>query len=345
MMQMSAFANNFSNTTVPDINKILIAVFPALLTLLTVIGNSIVILVIVVDRKLFHKQSSLLIMNLAVADLLVGTVVMPLALMMLLTDGNWPLGFEMCRFWISMDVICSTASIVTLCVISVQRLHAIMNPLACITSRSRGKIWFSIAIIWLYSVAVLLICLKYDTEVETKDIEVCFVGYQLNHLLLSVMLSFYIPLLLIIVVSCKITLLLNARHRNLATKRQSRGTGLRIHYGSDESTSGIQKALAKQQSKTYRTLAYLALLCNSKLTRIVITHKLCFTRRNSFELGGCVHLAWIQQQHLQCGHLCGKNERFCSGMQEADFSRRTSLLNFYFFSFLFYLFIFIHKIC
>ncbi|KAL1284685.1 C-X-C chemokine receptor type [Trichinella pseudospiralis] len=70
-MQMSAFANNFSNSTVPDINKILIAVFPALLTLLTVIGNSIVILVIVVDRKLFHKQSSLLIMNLAVADLLV----------------------------------------------------------------------------------------------------------------------------------------------------------------------------------------------------------------------------------------------------------------------------------
>ncbi|KRX28088.1 Alpha-1A adrenergic receptor [Trichinella nelsoni] len=253
---MSAFANNVSNNTVPDVNKILIAVFPALLTVLTVIGNSIVILVIVADRKLFHKQSSLLIMNLAVADLLVGTVVMPLALMMLLTDGNWPLGFEMCRFWISMDVICSTASIVTLCVISVQRLHAIMNPLACITSRSRGKIWFSIAIIWLYSLAVLLICLKYDTEVETKNTEVCFVGYQLNHLLLSVMLSFYIPLLLIIVVSCKITLLLNARRRNLATKRQSKGTGLRIHYGSDESTSGIQKALAKQQNKTYRTLAY-----------------------------------------------------------------------------------------
>ncbi|KRZ95964.1 Alpha-1A adrenergic receptor [Trichinella sp. T8] len=267
---MSAFANNVSNNTVPDINKILIAVFPALLTVLTVIGNSIVILVIVADRKLFHKQSSLLIMNLAVADLLVGTVVMPLALMMLLTDGNWPLGFEMCRFWISMDVICSTASIVTLCVISVQRLHAIMNPLACITSRSRGKIWFSIAIIWLYSLAVLLICLKYDTEVETKNTEVCFVGYQLNHLLLSVMLSFYIPLLLIIVVSCKITLLLNARRRNLATKRQSKGTGLRIHYGSDESTSGIQKALAKQQNKTYRTLAYLALLCSNKLTRIVI---------------------------------------------------------------------------
>ncbi|KAL1231035.1 Histamine H4 receptor [Trichinella spiralis] len=68
---MSAFANNVSNNTVPDINKVLIAVFPALLTVLTVIGNSIVILVIVADRKLFHKQSSLLIMNLAVADLLV----------------------------------------------------------------------------------------------------------------------------------------------------------------------------------------------------------------------------------------------------------------------------------
>ncbi|KRX67650.1 5-hydroxytryptamine receptor 2C [Trichinella sp. T9] len=200
-------------------------------------------------------------MNLAVADLLVGTVVMPLALMMLLTDGNWPLGFEMCRFWISMDVICSTASIVTLCVISVQRLHAIMNPLACITSRSRGKIWFSIAIIWLYSLAVLLICLKYDTEVETKNTEVCFVGYQLNHLLLSVMLSFYIPLLLIIVVSCKITLLLNARRRNLATKRQSKGTGLRIHYGSDENYA-LPDAIPSSLVDAFTWLGYSNSICN-----------------------------------------------------------------------------------
>ncbi|KAL1231036.1 5-amino-6-(D-ribitylamino)uracil--L-tyrosine 4-hydroxyphenyl transferase [Trichinella spiralis] len=61
-------------------------------------------------------------------------------------------------------------------------------------------------------------------------------------------------------------------------------------------------------------------ICDCNFLRLLasifycLSNKLCFTRCNSFELGGRVHLAWIQQQHLQCGHLCGENEGFCFGM-------------------------------
>jgi len=54
-----------------------------------------------------------LIFSLAVADLIVGTVVTPLGAWYTLKQG-WDLGVTLCDFWISMDVLVCTASILHL---------------------------------------------------------------------------------------------------------------------------------------------------------------------------------------------------------------------------------------
>ena len=57
--------------------------------------------------------------SLSIADLLVASFVMPFAL---LNDlGLWQMGMTFCEVWIAADVMCSTASIINLCAISLDR--------------------------------------------------------------------------------------------------------------------------------------------------------------------------------------------------------------------------------
>lgn len=79
------------------------------------------------DRRL-RKLGNLFIVSLAVADLLVSGIVMTFALandMM----GYWAFGPQFCDAWIAMDVMCSTASILNLCAISLDRFIHIKDPL------------------------------------------------------------------------------------------------------------------------------------------------------------------------------------------------------------------------
>lgn len=68
---------------------------------------------------LLSRLSNLFLVSLAIADLLVAALVMPLALV---NDLRlWTMGETVCKAWIAVDVMCSTASIINLCAISLDR--------------------------------------------------------------------------------------------------------------------------------------------------------------------------------------------------------------------------------
>ena len=81
-----------------------------------VVGNSLVVLAISVDRRLKGVQHWF-IGSLAVSDLLVGLFIMPLSLANELM-GFWAFGDIICQLWLSTDVLLCTASILNLCLIS-----------------------------------------------------------------------------------------------------------------------------------------------------------------------------------------------------------------------------------
>ncbi|XP_053258018.1 D(1B) dopamine receptor [Podarcis raffonei] len=98
----------------------------SLLVVWTLLGNVLVCAAIVGSRHLRAKVTHIFIVSLAVSDLLVALLVMPWKAAAEVA-GYWPFG-AFCSVWVAFDIMCSTASILNLCVISVDRYWAISSP-------------------------------------------------------------------------------------------------------------------------------------------------------------------------------------------------------------------------
>ncbi|ELK28114.1 D(1B) dopamine receptor [Myotis davidii] len=71
-------------------------------------------------------MTHMFIVSLAVSDLFVALLVMPWKAVAEVA-GHWPFG-AFCDVWVAFDIMCSTASILNLCIISVDRYWAISRP-------------------------------------------------------------------------------------------------------------------------------------------------------------------------------------------------------------------------
>uniref|UniRef100_A0A673GI10 5-hydroxytryptamine (serotonin) receptor 2C, G protein-coupled-like 2 n=1 Tax=Sinocyclocheilus rhinocerous TaxID=307959 RepID=A0A673GI10_9TELE len=91
------------------------ALFILAIIFFTVAGNILVIMAVSIESKL-HNATNYFLCSLAVADMLVGFLVMPASLISILYNHSWPLPELLCPMWIFLDVLFSTASIMHLCV-------------------------------------------------------------------------------------------------------------------------------------------------------------------------------------------------------------------------------------
>ncbi|NXT78040.1 HRH3 protein, partial [Zapornia atra] len=101
----------------------LLAALMGLLVLATVLGNALVILAFVVDRSL-RTQGNFFFLNLAIADLLVGSFCIPLYIPYVLT-GEWRLGRGLCKLWLVVDYLVCTASVFNIVLISFDRFISV----------------------------------------------------------------------------------------------------------------------------------------------------------------------------------------------------------------------------
>ncbi|XP_026201314.1 5-hydroxytryptamine receptor 2B [Anabas testudineus] len=133
--------------------------WPALLIIMVIIptigGNILVILAVSLEKKL-QNATNYFLMSLAVADLLVGLLVMPIALVTVLYNADWPLPEFLCPIWLFLDVLFSTASIMHLCAISLDRYIAIKKPIQHSQYKSRAKAMVKIGLVWLISICIAI---------------------------------------------------------------------------------------------------------------------------------------------------------------------------------------------
>ncbi|KAM9496182.1 trace amine-associated receptor 4-like [Clarias gariepinus] len=117
--------------------------------LMTVFGNLLVIITIS-HFKQFHLPTNFIVLSLAFVDFMLGCLVMPFS-MVRWVEGCWFLGDLLCQIHSSLDMTLSVASILHLCLVSIDRYMAITDPLGYKAKVTNGNVIVCIAIIWIFS--------------------------------------------------------------------------------------------------------------------------------------------------------------------------------------------------
>uniref|UniRef100_UPI00398F4BDF 5-hydroxytryptamine receptor 2A n=1 Tax=Pristiophorus japonicus TaxID=55135 RepID=UPI00398F4BDF len=170
-----------------------------IIIILTIGGNILVIMAVSLEKKL-QNATNYFLMSLAIADMLVGILVMPVSLITVLYGYIWPLPAKLCPIWIYFDVLFSTASIMHLCAISLDRYIAIRNPIHHSRFNSRTKAFMKIIAVWTISVGISMPIPVFglqDTSKVFKDGS-CFLTDE-HFVLVGSFVAFFIPLTIMVV--------------------------------------------------------------------------------------------------------------------------------------------------
>lgn len=182
-----------------------------LLIVVTVIGNTLVILSVITTRRL-RTVTNCFVMSLAVADWLVGIFVMPPAVAVHLL-GSWPLGWILCDIWISLDVLLCTASILSLCAISIDRYLAVTQPLNYSRRRrSKRLALLMILVVWVLALAITCPPILGWYEPGRRELTQCRYNQNEGYVVFSAMGSFFIPMAVMIYVYVRISCVVASRH-------------------------------------------------------------------------------------------------------------------------------------
>ncbi|XP_054854308.1 D(1) dopamine receptor-like [Eublepharis macularius] len=196
--------------------QVVMATLLFLLIVSTLLGNTLVCLSVVRFRHLRSKVTNFFVISLAVSDLLVAVLVMPWKAVAEVA-GFWPFG-SFCDIWVAFDIMCSTASILNLCIISVDRYWAISSPFRYERKMTQRVAFVMIGVAWMLSVLIsfipvqlrwhkageLLPAHEMDPNVTRSPEENCDSSLNRTYAISSSFISFYIPVAIMIVTYTRI---------------------------------------------------------------------------------------------------------------------------------------------
>nr|XP_006642180.1 PREDICTED: 5-hydroxytryptamine receptor 6 [Lepisosteus oculatus] len=191
----------------------------SLIVLLTVAGNTLLILLICTQRAL-RSTSNYFLVSLFMSDLMVGLAVMPPAMLNALC-GRWVLAPGLCSVWVSFDVMCCSASILNLCLISLDRYLLIICPLRYKLRMTPGRALLLILAAW--SLAALASFLPIEMGWHALGAPPlpapgeCRLRVSLPFALVASCLTFFLPSAAISFTYCRILLAARRQARQVAS--------------------------------------------------------------------------------------------------------------------------------
>ncbi|XP_070782145.1 trace amine-associated receptor 1-like [Enoplosus armatus] len=216
---------------------VLLYIFLGSLSVGTVCGNLLVIISIIYFQKL-HTPTNSLILSLAVADLLVGVLVFPSSMAFSLSSCLYYKDV-FCKVRESFDVTLSTASILNLCCISIDRYYAVCQPLTYTTKINGRVVMIMILVSWSASAVVAIGLVIAGLNQDTCR-EKCLIDVVLANTL-GIIISFYLPVIIMLIIYLKIFLVAQRQARSIQnTTCQSTKSGA---------------AVSKTERKATKTLA------------------------------------------------------------------------------------------
>ncbi|CAF2928401.1 unnamed protein product [Rotaria sp. Silwood2] len=211
LIQQTTMPTNSISLTNTDISLAACVGF-AILILTTVGGNTLVLLGLFLDKRL-HTPSFYLIANMAIADLLLGLFVLPFSSVLELLNDRWIFGQSFCSAWLALDVLCCTASIIALMAVSIDRYIGVTRPLNYGSIMTTRRTIYLIIIVWAVSILTSVVPLfgLTDREKQSNDLnvaqehyETCKVNKNTFYTIFSSMISFYIPVIILLILYSRV---------------------------------------------------------------------------------------------------------------------------------------------
>uniref|UniRef100_A0A4W4EGE2 G-protein coupled receptors family 1 profile domain-containing protein n=1 Tax=Electrophorus electricus TaxID=8005 RepID=A0A4W4EGE2_ELEEL len=193
------------------------AMLLTLLIFIIVFGNVLVCMAVSREKAL-QTTTNYLIVSLAVADLLVATLVMPWVVYLEVV-GEWRFSKIHCDIFVTLDVMMCTASILNLCAISIDRYTAVAMPMLYNTRySSKRRVTVMISVVWVLSFAISCPLLFGLNNTVTRDDAMCEIANPAFVVYSSIM-SFYVPFIITLLVYVQIYVVLRRRRKRVNTKR------------------------------------------------------------------------------------------------------------------------------
>ncbi|XP_021174925.2 dopamine receptor D2a isoform X2 [Fundulus heteroclitus] len=197
--------------------------YAMLLTLLifVIVFGNVLVCMAVSREKALQTTTNYLIVSLAVADLLVATLVMPWVVYLEVV-GEWRFSKIHCDIFVTLDVMMCTASILNLCAISIDRYTAVAMPMLYNTRySSRRRVTVMISVVWVLSFAISCPLLFGLNNTATRDASLCVIANP-AFVVYSSIVSFYVPFIITLLVYVQIYVVLRKRRKRVNTKPKRR---------------------------------------------------------------------------------------------------------------------------
>ncbi|XP_028441778.1 dopamine receptor D4a [Perca flavescens] len=174
--------------------------FGVLLIVVIICGNLLVCLSVFTEKAL-KTTTNYFIVSLAVADLMLAVLVLPLFVYSEFQDGVWTLSTTLCDGLMTMDVMLCTSSIFNLCAISVDRFIAVLIPLAYNRKHVDLRQALLLSATWIMALAVASPIMFGINNVPGRDPAECKLEND-DYVLYSSVCSFFIPCPIMLLLYC-----------------------------------------------------------------------------------------------------------------------------------------------
>ncbi|XP_029366950.1 5-hydroxytryptamine (serotonin) receptor 1A a [Echeneis naucrates] len=193
--------NGTGSKSLPNLElsyQIITSLLLGCLILCSIFGNACVVAAIALERSL-QNVANYLIGSLAVTDLMVSVLVLPMAALYQVLN-KWTLGQEICDLFISLDVLCCTSSILHLCAIALDRYWAITDPIDYVNKRTPRRAALLISVTWLVGFSISIPpMLGWRSAEDRANPDACIISQDPGYTIYSTFGAFYIPLILMLV--------------------------------------------------------------------------------------------------------------------------------------------------
>ncbi|KAJ8250246.1 hypothetical protein COCON_G00221680, partial [Conger conger] len=207
---------------------VLISFFSCLLSLVTIVGNILVLVAFKVNKQL-KTVNNYFLLSLAFADLIIGVISMNLYTAYIIMD-QWAMGAWACDLWLAIDYVASNASVMNLLVISFDRYFSITRPLTYRAKRTTKRAGVMIGLAWSVSFvlwAPAILFWQYFVGERKVPPDKCYIQFLTEPTITfcTAIAAFYLPVSIMSVLYWRIYKETQNRARELAGLQASGSEG------------------------------------------------------------------------------------------------------------------------